>query len=553
MIFWLVVALMTVAALALVLVPLLRSHRRAPKRMEFDLAIYRDQLHELENDHARGLIGKNQSEAARLEIQRRMLAAGKKQVDGDQPPEATADGARPWPLITTIAVAVPAVAVVLYLMWGTPGMPGQPFSGEAVSGATAGENMAGQSVEAAIANLENRLKQNPGDQQGWLLLGRSLIALERYSDAAKALRTAAALSNNDLDILVSMGEALVFAADGIVTPEARDVFQSALAQNPNDAAAQYYMGMALAQSGRPDEALQLWQKLAAETPIDAPWRGNLTTLMRRAADESGIELGDIPAAPAMNIAPPEESAPGPSQEDMAAAADMTPEDRQQMIRAMVNRLAARLAEEPGDLEGWQRLANAYRVLGEDAKAKDAERHISELQNTDGSAAKSKAPTPSSEDMAAAQGMSAEERNQMIATMVDRLAERLKQNPDDLEGWQRLGQSYAVLGRHDEARDAYGEAAKLAPDDTAVLGDYARAIMSAAGDPTEFPPDAIALYQKIIGLNPEQPDALWFLGFADAAAGRNDGAQDYWTRLLNLLPEGGADHDAVQQALDALAK
>ena len=61
MIFWLVVALMTVAALALVLVPLLRSHRRAPKRMEFDLAIYRDQLHELENDHARGLIGKNQS------------------------------------------------------------------------------------------------------------------------------------------------------------------------------------------------------------------------------------------------------------------------------------------------------------------------------------------------------------------------------------------------------------------------------------------------------------------------------------------------------------
>ena len=156
-------------------------------------------------------------------------------------------------------------------------------------------------------------------------------------------------------------------------------------------------------------------------------------------------------------------------------------------------------------------------------------------------------------MAAAQGMSAEERNQMIAAMVDGLAERLKQNPDDLEGWQRLGQSYAVLGRHDEARDAYGEAAKLAPDDTAVLGDYARAIMSAAGDATEFPPDAIALYQHIIGLNPEQPDALWFLGFADAAAGRNDGAQDYWTRLLNLLPEGGADRDAVQQALDALAK
>ncbi|MBT3171595.1 MAG: c-type cytochrome biogenesis protein CcmI, partial [Rhodospirillaceae bacterium] len=183
MIFWLIAALMTVAALALVLLPLVRSHRRAPRRMEFDLAIYRDQLHELESDQARGLIGTEQSDAARLEIQRRMLAASKK---GSAPAQAAAagGGARPWLLMAAIGAAIPALALVLYLAWGSPGMPGVPFSGVAQDGSgVAGGNMAGQSVEAAIANLAKRLEQNPNNMEDWVLLGRSLIAIERYSDA----------------------------------------------------------------------------------------------------------------------------------------------------------------------------------------------------------------------------------------------------------------------------------------------------------------------------------------------------------------------------------
>ncbi len=547
MIFWLIAALMTVAALAMVLVPLVRSHRLAPRRVEFDLAIYRDQLHELESDRARDLVGEDQSEAARLEIQRRMLAASNK--DSHQaPPAETAVSTRPWLMMAAIGIAIPALALVLYLVWGSPGMPDQPFSGVAQdSGGVAGEDMAGQSIEAVIANLAKRLEQDPNNLQDWVLLGRSLIAIERYAEAVQALRTAAKLSGDDPDIASSMAEAMVFAAGEMVTPEAQAAFESVLTLRADDAAAQYYLGMALAQKGRPAEALKMWRKLASETPSDAPWRQDLVTLMQRAAEESGVELGEIPAAPALVT---ESAAPGPSQEDMAAAADMTPEERQEMISSMVARLAERLKDEPDNLAGWQRLANAYRVLGENEKAEEAERRIAQLEGGlgGGSVAGS---GPSAKEMAAAREMSAEERTEMVATMVARLAEHLEKNPDDLQGWMRLGRSYSVLLRHTEARDAYARAAELAPDDTAVLGEYARAIMNAAGEVSEFPAPAIAVYRYIIELAPEDKEALWFLGYAEAASGSAAGAREYWTRLLELLPDAGPNREAVEQALQAL--
>ena len=627
MIFWLVIAMMTAAALALVLVPLALRHRKAPRRVEFDLAIYRDQLDELESDRARGLVGDDQSEAARLEIQRRMLAAAKRDggestgADGtDGAGEAaTAPGgkARPWLLMGAVGAAVPALAVALYLVLGSPGTPGRPFSGVAQQGGgAAGQEMAGQTVEAAIANLARRLEQDPDDLEGWLLLGRSLITLERYGEAAQALATAVRLSDGDPDIIGSMAEAMVFAAEGIVTADALTAFETVLGVNPDDPAAQYYVGIALAQQGRPGEALEMWRKLAAETPANAPWRGDLVTWMRRAADETGIELGSISSAPATSRQPgpseedmaaaaemsPEERMDmirsmvdqlaarlaeqpddlegwrrlansyrvlgedenaaeaerrvaeleaddarqlGPRQEDMAAAAEMSPEERMDMIRSMVARLADRLAEEPDDLEGWRRLANSYRVLGEDANAAEAEQRVAELEDRD------RQPGPSQEDMAAAEDMSPEDQAQMIGGMVERLAERLSENPDDLQGWLRLGRSYSVLGRHDESREAFARAAELAPDDSEVLRAYARAVMNAAGDATEFPEQAIARYRRILELDPEHPEALWFMGFAEAAAERPGGARGFWNRLLELLPPGGADRSVVERALNEL--
>ena len=399
---------------------------------------------------------------------------------------------------------------------------------------------------------------------------------------------------------------------------------------PNDVAAQYYIGISLAQQGRPGDALEMWRKLAAETPVDAPWRADLITWMRRAAEETGTELGSIPSAPA-SARQTAETAPGPSQEDIAAAAEMSPEERMDMIRSMVEQLAARLVDEPDDLDGWRRLANSYRVLGEDAKAVAAERRIGELESgatqraetspgpsqEDIAAAaemspeermdmirsmveqlaarlvdepddldgwrrlansyrvlgeESKAaaaqqrvdeleartaqpaqarPEPSAEDVAAAAEMSPEERTDMIRSMVEQLAARLVDEPDDLDGWLRLGRSYSVLGRHAESRDAYARAADIAPDDTAVLRGYARAVMNAAGDATQFPEQAITLYQRILELDPNQLEALWFMGFVEAADGHSDTARGFWNRLLDLLPPGSADRGVVERALKDL--
>ena len=546
MIFWLVIAAMTVAALALVLTPLVLRHRRAPRRVEFHMAIYRDQLDELENDRARGLVGKDQSEAARLEIQRRMLATAKRDGGDTADTDATEQVATPgsavrrWLVMASVGAAVPALAVALYLALGSPGTPGQPFSGVAQQGGGAsGQDMAGQTVEAAIANLAQRLEQNPNDLQGWLLLGRSLISLNRYAEAAQAFATAVRLSNGDPDIIGSMAEALVFAAEGIVTADALTAFETVLGVNPDDPAAQYYIGISLTQQGRPGEALDMWRKLAAETPADALWRGDLVTWMRRAAKETGIELGSIPSAPASA------RQPGPSQDDVAAAADMSPEERTDMIRSMVAQLAARLVEEPDDLEGWERLASSYRVLGENAKAAAAEQRATELE------AGNAQPGPSQEDIAAAQDMSPDDQSKMIGAMVEQLAERLGENPDDLQGWLRLGRSYSVLGRHGESRGAFARAAELAPGDSEILRAYARAVMNAAGTATEFPELAIELYGRILELDPAHWEGLWFMGLAEASAGRPEGAREFWTRLLELLPAGGADRDVVERALGEL--
>ncbi|MAO57208.1 MAG: hypothetical protein CMM61_16150, partial [Rhodospirillaceae bacterium] len=155
------------------------------------------------------------------------------------------------------------------------------------------------------------------------------------------------------------------------------------------------------------------------------------------------------------------AAPGPSREQIEAARDMSPEEREEMIRGMVQRLADRMAENPDDLAGWQRLERAYRMMGETEKADDALAQIKRLsaQQSEAPAAQ---PGPTQEQMRAAQEMSPEDRAEMIRGMVQRLADRLAENPDDLAGWQRLERAYRVLGDTEKADEAAGQVKRLTP-------------------------------------------------------------------------------------------
>jgi len=384
---WITIAVLTAVALGLLLVPLARRGRApAPTRAAYDITVYRDQLAEVDRDLERGLFGDDQAHAARIEIQRRMLAAGPEDGSG-----GTEKPARPRPrgsvaVIAAIAVAVPAGAVGLYLYLGSPGAPGQPFAerGTATAGADA-EAGDQEGLRAVVGRLAERLLRNPDDLNGWLLLARSYMTLEHYDDAANAFRRAMGLSDNRADIAAGYAEAVALGDGGPITPEVRQIFEGVFAAEPGNTKARYYLGLAKAQQGDVRGALQDWVDLRVLSPPDAPWHPVLEQQIERAARALDIDPATVEPSPGAVAlagarppfrgtapgAPPATSPAGPSRADREAATRMSDEERAAMIRSMVKRLAGRLEENPGDREGWFRLARAYEVLGEMEKAGEA--------------------------------------------------------------------------------------------------------------------------------------------------------------------------------------
>jgi cytochrome c-type biogenesis protein CcmH len=355
---------------------------------------------------------------------------------------------------------------------------------------------------------------------------------------------------------------LVLSADGVVPQPAKEAFREALALEPENLPARYYLALADAQSGKPREAIEAWRKVEADTPADAPWLPSIRRRIEDAAKQAGIAAP--PPLPktelAANAAEPEPPKPaaaperGPTESDMAAAAKMAPEERQAMIRGMVENLAQRLEQSPDDAAGWERLANAYRVLGENEKADDAAKRAAAAKGKP--AATATTPRgPSAADVEAAGSLTDEQRTAMVRTMVASLAQRLEQNPDDAGGWLRLGRSYRVLGEPQKAEEALARAASLRPNDPEILLDQGRAMLDAEGgghDPRRpLPPRFVEVMRKVEAIEPKQPEALWYLGLAEVQQQRPDAAAGYWKRLLAMLPPGSDDYKSVQQAVDAL--
>ncbi|HWT99947.1 MAG TPA: tetratricopeptide repeat protein, partial [Terriglobales bacterium] len=160
--------------------------------------------------------------------------------------------------------------------------------------------------------------------------------------------------------------------------------------------------------------------------------------------------------------------------------------------------------------------------------------------------------PSAQDMQQASQMSPQDRAAFIQSMVDRLADHLKQQPDDLEGWLKLARAYGVLNRADDARQAWGKAAALAPDKLDVQLDYANALI--AGLPNldhDLPADFVTTVAHIQQLAPDNPLGLYYGGLVARAGGRTDEAKQLWQRVLALLPAGSDQRAAMQREIDGL--
>jgi cytochrome c-type biogenesis protein CcmH len=233
-------------------------------------------------------------------------------------------------------------------------------------------------VDELIANLEARLADNPDDAEGLRMLAWSYFNTGRYRVAAETYGKAVALDASDPDVLSAYAEARIRAAGGLVDARSVALCRQALALNPDDPRAGFFIGMAEEQAGNPQKALEIWQAILDKAPAGADWAPGLAQRVEELRARLGSAAPAMPLMGANGVNLPEApAAPGPTRADVAAAADMSAQDRAAMIAGMVERLAGKLADNPDDPEGWQRLIRAYMVMGDAPRARDALRRASQ--------------------------------------------------------------------------------------------------------------------------------------------------------------------------------
>jgi cytochrome c-type biogenesis protein CcmH len=343
---WVLFAILTAAAMFAVLWPLSRPARIVADTAH-DAEVYRDQLAEIERDLARGLIGQAEADAARVEVSRRLLAAAAAPA---APVAGGATGRRRIAALTALLV-VPGIAFGLYSRLGSPALPDMPLAERLDSRQTA------PPIDAMVAQVERHLAQNPQDGRGWEVLAPIYLQSGRVADAVKARTSALRLLGETADRQADLGEALVANAQGVVTAEAKAAFNRAATLEADHPKARFFIGLAAEQDGDKARAIAIWNDMIAKAQPGASYVEFLRAAVTR--------LEGTPASPAAALPP------GPTGQDMAAAAEMKPQERDAMVRGMVDRLAARLAADGSDADGWVRLVRAYLVLGEVDKARAA--------------------------------------------------------------------------------------------------------------------------------------------------------------------------------------
>lgn len=272
---WIVFAAMVALSLLVLLRPLLATPKASAARSEYDLMVYKDQLGEITRDVERGLLTAGQAEAARTEIQRRMLAA----TDGDKGTKvAAAKAGKAAPIV--IGLMLPLLALMFYLPLGAPELPDRPYAGRAAQIAEMQEKNA--TIQAMVTRLAERLKQDPSDGKGWAMLGRSYRALGMPDEAKDAYRNAVTLLPEEVQARVELSIMLLEEAEGDTLPaEAVTLLEEVLALNPDQPDALYFTGLSAAMKGEIPRAKARWNRLLLVLPADSPARNQVEKDMAR--------------------------------------------------------------------------------------------------------------------------------------------------------------------------------------------------------------------------------------------------------------------------------
>lgn len=342
---WIVIAILVALASLVLILPFFRKTDLQDTESAQGLNVYKQQLNELDADIGRGVITETEAEPVRLEIQRRILRA-----DHAKNP-VFVKPVRQQLVAGGIVLAVIASSLSLYSYLGSPDIPSKPLASRDIEQEK--HDFAGQDLQTLVKRLAEKLQDQPDNLDGWVLLARTLSRMKRYEDAARTYLQATKLAPKDADLYVAAAENYFYLADGVVSDAALMNFKKAYTLDPLHPGARYYMAIYDLQDGRASDALDKWIALYQDSDATEPYMSLLSERIRELGDQTGRDVAQI-----LETKKPQSNAPGPSREDMEAAAEMSAADRQDMINQMVARLDERMQNEP-DFEGLMRLGKAY--------------------------------------------------------------------------------------------------------------------------------------------------------------------------------------------------
>ncbi|MGR3502914.1 c-type cytochrome biogenesis protein CcmI [Pseudaestuariivita sp.] len=371
--FWLATGLLVLVACAIVVLALRRGSDEGAQ--DFDVQVYRDQLTEVDRDLARGVLGAEDAERVRTEISRRILAADAGRQGLNAGPSSSVN----WAVGGVLACAIAGGTYYTYVTIGAPGYGdfglehrlalAAEFKETRPSQAEAEADIpppavvdASEQVLGLVQQLREVVADRPTDLRGHQLLVQYEGALGNYRAAYEAQDKVLEIKGDAVTAadIATKAELMILAAGEYVSPEAEAVLNEALTLNSTLGSARYYYGLMYLQTGRADLTFRFWSDLLERGPEEAPWIPPIRAQIESIAAQAGERY--TPPAPDRDLR-------GPTQDDIDAAEDLTPEERMEMIRGMVGRLSDKLATEGGTPQEWAQLIRSLVVIGDIGQAR----------------------------------------------------------------------------------------------------------------------------------------------------------------------------------------
>ena len=308
--FWAVVAVLIVIALAFLLPPLLKNRNSSSvvARKDLTATVYQDQFNELENDLKNGTISQEQFDSAKIDLEKNLLEDIGKAEKLDAQEKSKSFSASGRIAAGVISICVPILTLLLYSHWGAG------VEGIAPETIPESEQIAKQqhnqkeTIQKMLGQLEEKLKENPDDGEGWFMLARSYQFLKRYDDSVKAFERSLPLGGSQsADVLSSYADAIAMAAGRQLTPKAIQVLEQAIQLEPDHIKSLWLLGTAAYQNKDYPEALKYWEKLYAVLPHGSEDQQQIAT-----------NIGEIRSLMGMPPMPEQSAMPTSNQQQLAA-------------------------------------------------------------------------------------------------------------------------------------------------------------------------------------------------------------------------------------------